>query len=600
MGRDEALEHGRNIYLCRPRDPEMLAEAIELISHTADLRERLRVGILLLAQTWHRWDTTTQRLVEILESAVAHGAPAGASAIPAADASSSDASKLDTAVQNDRRVPLVSVIVAVYDVAKYLSQCLDSLVNQTLENIEIIVVNDASHDDSARIIEEYRQQYPDLVRVATCESNKGLASVRNIGMRLARGEYIGFTDGDDWADIRMCELMYQRAHGDTADVVIADATVFYEDSKRFGKLFDRRTRAMLDPRLRTMPFEVGRDPRVMLLEPVAWTKLYRRSFLEKHALQFEEGMNSYEDVCFHFSVLLKAARISLLETAFVFYRQNRPGQISAMRSRKIFEVFAVFDQIQKNLAAWNVPAEIWAILVKVQLRQFEWLLRDRVPARHKREFFASAAAQFKTIPPSGFSSFARQASAVESAKVVCFRRNQLAAYERIVRGSWPPVALLRAMMRKRRHLLRRAYRGRNGMLRQRVAAVARSLVKRPLGLGTFDEGLKAVNERLDRLTRTQDSTLRGDESLLEIRQVDDQTLVFARFDEAGLANAVDRMESDYYLTRTAIFRREIRSSTSARTSVFFRFILRRSIPSSPSMPSSQSRRIIGICDETSN
>ena len=100
-------------------------------------------------------------------------------------------------------------------------------------------------------------------------------------------------------------------------------------------------------------------------------------------------MNSYEDICFHFSVLLKAARISLIDDALFFYRRNRPGQISGRTDRRVFEVFAVFNKIQENLAAWKVPADIWAILVKVQMRQFDWLLRDRVQPRHRREFLDS-------------------------------------------------------------------------------------------------------------------------------------------------------------------------------------------------------------------
>src|SRR5438093_8990179 len=100
----------------------------------------------------------------------------------------------------------------------------------------------------------------------------------------------------------MCEVMYRRAREDNTDVVIVYATVLYEDSKSFGQLFDEPIRDTLDPRLRTMPFELRSEPRILLLESVNWTKLYKRSFLQKHALHFEEGMNSYEDISFHFSV----------------------------------------------------------------------------------------------------------------------------------------------------------------------------------------------------------------------------------------------------------------------------------------------------------
>ena len=282
------LDHGRNIYLCPPRDPELLAEAMQLISENSDFRERLRSGIRDLAQQWHRWDAMTARMVGILESAVSCDKAPGREqsqsyvatneeTIAQEDHLLGDAPSLTVMMRSTgcKRVirifphwyrpsenslnsvgsPLVSVIVAAYNVEKYLIQCLDSLVNQTLKNTEIIVINDASTDNSARIINGYSTRYSN-VRVIHCESNRGLATVRNIGMRAARGKYIAFTDADDWADIRLCEEMYRRASEDNSDVLIADATVFYEDSKNFGRLFDHSIRRTLEPRLRTMPFDL--------------------------------------------------------------------------------------------------------------------------------------------------------------------------------------------------------------------------------------------------------------------------------------------------------------------------------------------------------
>jgi FkbM family methyltransferase len=552
VGRDEGLEHGRNIYLCPPQDARALAEAIELVSDSADLRERLRLGILALARDWHDWNTMTRRLVEILaasrEEARGHPVAQG------------DRAHLSSAVWSDEttadvNAPLVSVVVAVHNVGKYLSQCLDSLVNQTLKNIEIIVVNDASQDNSLEIVNAYAARYPQLIRVMTCESNKGLASVRNIGMKIARGSYISFTDGDDWADIRMCEVMYQRARDDTADVVIADATVFDEDSKTFGQFFDQPVRKTLRPELRTVPFDLRMESRVMLLEPVAWTKLYKRSFLQKHALQFEDGMNSYEDISFHFSVLLKAARISLLDDPLPFYRQNRPGQISARTNRKIFEVFAVFDKIHANLVAWGVSADIWALLVKVELRQFDWLLRTRVPSPYKREFLALAARQLQRIPEAGFQKFARQANRAELPKLLCMQRNWLYAYGKAANSRWPELPLLYLMAHpRRRSLLRRGYRHGLGMLRRRLISRCRSFGKRLLGWAALERRLQAVDDSLSQMTRVQQLPRQGEEPFVEVRRIHDQTLLLSHSEDSGFRDAIRRMEHDFYLSRTAAFR----------------------------------------------
>ena len=587
-GRDEALEHGRNIYLCRSRDPEMLAEAIQLISDSTDLRERLRVGVLALGREWHCWETTTQRLLGVLESAVACGkvsegeqsqsyvAPhetesrmKGISpemrphdsddARPAVQGESPHHSRLVSSRENtpdNVNTPLISVIVAVYNVEKYLSQCLESLVNQTLKNIEVIVVNDASTDNSAAIINDYKSRYPNI-RDVHCEYNNGLASVRNIGLRAAEGLYVAFLDGDDWADIRMCEVLYKRAVKDNADVLIADANVFYENSKTFGQFFDQHIRQTLNPQLRTMPFDLRSEPRVLLLEPVAWTKLYKRSFLQKHAIQFEDGMNSYEDICFHFSVLLKATRISLTDDAFAFYRQNRPGQISGRTSRRIFEVFAVFQKIHENLFAWDAVADIWAMLIKVQLRQFDWLLRDRVQAHHRREFLASVAKQFQMIPEAGFRTFARQANLDDLLKLFCMRLNWLRAYEKVARHRRPLFPLLYVMLHdRRRGILKRGWQHGLGMLHRRITSFCRFLVKRSLGMAPVEIKLQAVEDKLNQLIDIREGTSQGEEPLFEPCRIGNQILFLSYpSSRSGLSGAVRRMENDYYLTQMAIFRK---------------------------------------------
>jgi FkbM family methyltransferase len=586
VGRDEALEHGQNIYLCRPRDPEMLAEAIQLISDSANLRERLRMGAIALARDWYRWETTTERLVGVLESAVSCGTVPGREQsqsyvatnetesrkkrifpemrpqvcddpFPEIQAETPYLSSLVSSGENtldNVNAPLVSVIVAAYNVEKYLRQCLDSLVNQTLTNIEIIVVNDASTDNSAEIINWYRLSYSNL-RVVNCEFNKGLASVRNIGLRAAKGRYVAFADGDDWVDIRMCEMLYKRASDDNADVLIADATVFYEDSKTFRQFFDQHIRQALDPQLKTMPFDLRSEPRVLLLEPVAWTKLYKRSFLLEHALHFEDGMNSYEDICFHFSVLVKASRISLLDDTLFFYRQNRPGQISARTSRKIFEVFDVFQKIHENLIAWEAPVDLWAMLVKVQLRQFDWLMKDRVQTHHKREFLTLVARQLQMIPEGGFQNFARQANPDELSKLFCMRRNWLYAYEQIARHRWPLFPWLTVLLHERWHgVLKRGGQHGWGMLRRRVISLVRSLVNKSFHLEGVENTLRTVNDRLNQLTSIQEFASQSSEPLVEACRINNQILFLSRPAHSDLADAIWRMQNDYYLTQTAVFR----------------------------------------------
>lgn len=554
VGADDMLEHGRNVLLCPPRDHAFLAEAMQAVAKRSELRERLRAGARELAARWHAWQPATRRLIAILDAAsTARAAPSARCARPADEPVARTLRAAEPV--HPAPEPPVSVVVAVHDVARYLSQCLDALVHQTLAGVEIVVVNDASTDRGADIIREYQARHP-AIRAIHCERNQGLATVRNIGMRAARGRYIAFADGDDWVDTRMCEVMYRRAEEDDADVVIADAHVYYEDSKHFGPFFDQALRRTLDPALRTLPFELVHEPRVLLLEPVAWTKLYKRAFLETHDLRFEDGMNSYEDICFHFSVLLKAGRIVLIDEALAFYRQNRPGQISGRTSRRVFEVFEVFRRIHANLSAWGAAPEIWALLVRVQLRQFDWLLRDRLRPAHKREFLRQAAATFACVPRAGMQRFIAAATAEEVARLHCIRRGWLRGYQRLARQRWPLAAALYALVREPRPAaVARRLRGASGRLRRMAAGACRAFVSKAANLAVHARQWQTAAETLSRLAWAEPFLAPDPAPVLEVCRVAGRTLFLSQpAPRAGLADALWRVEQDYYLTRLAVLR----------------------------------------------
>ena len=122
----------------------------------------------------------------------------------------------------------VSVIVPVYNVEPYLRKCLNSLVHQTLNEIEVLVVNDGSQDNSQDIIDEYAQKYPEKIR-SFIKENGGQGSARNLALGLAKGEFIGFVDSDDWVELTMFETMYQKAFSENADIVICNTVDHYSD-----------------------------------------------------------------------------------------------------------------------------------------------------------------------------------------------------------------------------------------------------------------------------------------------------------------------------------------------------------------------------------
>ena len=124
----------------------------------------------------------------------------------------------------------VSVIVPVYNVEKYIDKCLNSLVNQTLKDIEIIVVNDGTKDSSQKIIDKYAKKYNNVKPFI--KENGGVSSARNFGLNESCGEYVLFVDGDDFVDYTMTEKMYKNAKKEKLDIVVCNMYKFYNDDKK--------------------------------------------------------------------------------------------------------------------------------------------------------------------------------------------------------------------------------------------------------------------------------------------------------------------------------------------------------------------------------
>ncbi len=347
--------------------------------------------------------------------------------------------------------PNVSVVVPVYNTEKYLRQCLDSLVHQTLRDIEIILVNDGSTDGSLAIAREYAERHHNVLVIS--QDNQGLSAARNAGMARASGEYIGFLDSDDWASLDMFQSLYDRAVRDGAELVIADAKVVWEDHHTIEPFFDRELWSSLPSRCKEAPVRVQDEPRILLLEPAAWKRLYKRSFLESIGFQFPEGL-IFEDVPAHFAILLAAGSVSLLDKPVCFYRMGRPGKITSRRDRTVFQVFDVFDLAQKSLQASDADDLTWALYLKFQLRFCIWLFLQ-VAENHRADFFESWSAQLRRVPRPAFKRFDAEFPAVRDRLAIdCLQRGRLRWFERLAENAatFPMKAYAALCYRPRREI----------------------------------------------------------------------------------------------------------------------------------------------------
>lgn len=225
----------------------------------------------------------------------------------------------------------VSVIVPVYNVENYLVKCLDSLVNQTLKEIEIIVVNDGSPDNSQKIIDKYVKKYPQKIK-SFIKDNGGLGSARNYGLKYAKGEYIAFVDSDDFADLNMLEEMFNLAQKDNSDVVICSNNLM-DESYNILKVES----AILNPK-------INND--LIKYKLAVWNKLYKKELLFNNKIQFRPNV-WYEDVDFTTKVMTITKKISFIDKPLYNYLLRKGSIMNNSNLERNLEIFYSFDEIIK-------------------------------------------------------------------------------------------------------------------------------------------------------------------------------------------------------------------------------------------------------------
>ncbi|MFT3888589.1 MAG: LicD family protein [Arachnia sp.] len=233
------------------------------------------------------------------------------------------------------RRPKVSVIVPVYNSEAYLERCLDSLVNQTLDDIEILVINDGSPDGSQAIIDRYALAHPTLV-VPFVKDNGGLSDARNYGVARASGEFLSFVDSDDYVDLDMLQRMYEKATATGADVVASPMTYAW-DTRNDKRYFTKA--------LATFDKPVSESPDLLKwANSFACNKIYRRELWVGGGFSFPVGQ-AFEDSAVIYNVLHAANLVACVNIPFYHYVRYRGESITNTFDRKIFDVFLSCDSI---------------------------------------------------------------------------------------------------------------------------------------------------------------------------------------------------------------------------------------------------------------
>lgn len=274
----------------------------------------------------------------------------------------------------------VSIIIPVYNGERYLKECLNSLLAQTLQSIEIICVNDGSTDSTPELLEQYAKKD---VRIRVLHQEKqGAGPARNYGMSVAKGEYLLFLDADDTFHSKLCELAYYKCKYDMADMVVFGAS-------RMDMQTGERTKMTWVLREELLP-EKGvfsaKDTNEKIFQIVSgcpWSKMFKRSFVEKNHLQWQNLRNA-NDVFFVRSALTTAKRITSLKRDFVLYRYNDGANTQSTKAAAPIEFYKAFKALKEDLKARGLFDKVERSYVNMVLAESLFNLRTAGTDEAKR------------------------------------------------------------------------------------------------------------------------------------------------------------------------------------------------------------------------
>ena len=235
----------------------------------------------------------------------------------------------------------ISIIVPIYNASKYLKKCLDSLVNQTKKELEFILINDGSTDDSESIIKSYNDSRIKYFK----RSNHGIGKTRNFGINKSTGKYIMFLDSDDYLEENACEVLYEKIDKEKLDLVVCDFYRVNSNSKIIEKIISFKNTSLKD------------NPNLLLNVNLApWNKIYRSDLIKNNNIKFIEDLK-YEDAPFVTLSLLKSKRIGKVDKPLINYTIHEKSE-TTVRDERIFDIIKIVDIIRNHFKDYSLSREV--------------------------------------------------------------------------------------------------------------------------------------------------------------------------------------------------------------------------------------------------
>lgn len=225
----------------------------------------------------------------------------------------------------------ISIIIPAYNAEKYIEKCLDSIISQTKKELEIIVVNDGSTDNTESIVKNYKDKRIKYFK----NKNQGIGKTRNFGIEKATGKYIMFIDSDDYIEKNECEKLYCKAENNNLDIVICDFYKVYDS----GKIEQIHTPNFNDSSLKD-------NPDIITEYLCPWAKLYNRKMIIDNNIKFVENLK-YEDAPFVIKALCTAKKIGKVDECLNYYLIHGNSE-TTVRDRRCFDILKIIDIIRKE------------------------------------------------------------------------------------------------------------------------------------------------------------------------------------------------------------------------------------------------------------
>lgn len=291
--------------------------------------------------------------------------------------------------------PKVSIVVPIYKVEKYLNECVDSILRQTMKDIEVILVDDGSPDNCGKIVDEYAKK--DSRVVAVHQENSGYSKAVNRGIEMARGEYIGIIESDDWVEDDMYESLYKNAKKNKTDVTRGMFFIYHSDADEGQQNIIFKNPNGVDLRLAPSGVFSAQDwPKIVAFHASLWSCIYKASFLKKIKIPETAGA-SYQDFPFIMEVYARAKRITVVKRPFVHWRNDaNQGNSTSANGKKLLlmgentlraiEVLKKYDKLDALKEPFFAHA-FWA----------NYIFFARIDRKYRRKYYEKLIQVFSYI-----------------------------------------------------------------------------------------------------------------------------------------------------------------------------------------------------------